>query len=49
MGEHGHLNVLVVLETIADDGCGVLGHRHDGEQLRLGPRFQTEPHGFTEL
>ena len=42
LGEHHHLDVLVVFEAIADDWSLVVGDRKNGEQLRLRSRFQAE-------
>ena len=42
MGQHRHLDELGVLEAVADDRRLVRGHRHDREQLRLGPGLEAE-------
>ncbi len=49
LGEHCHLDVLVVLEAIADDGGFVIRHRHDGHQFGLRAGFQTETVGLAEF
>src|SRR5262249_38655552 len=42
-GQHGHLDELVVLEAVADDGgIAAVGEGEDGEQLRLGAGLETE-------
>jgi hypothetical protein len=49
LGQHGHFDVLVVLEAVADDGRFVVGQGHDGHQFRFRAGFQAEPEGFAEL
>ncbi len=52
LGEHGHLDVFVVLEAVADDGGVVIGQGHYGHQLGFGPGFQAEaerPAEFEDL
>ena len=49
VGEHGHLDELGVLEAVADDRRVVVGHRHDGEQLRLGACLQPEAVRLAEV
>ena len=47
--QHGHLDVLVVLEAVADDGRFVVGHGHHGHQFGLGAGFQAELVRLAEL
>ena len=49
LGKHGHLDVLVVLEAVADDGRIVVGHGHHGHELGLGAGFQAEAKRLAEL
>ena len=49
VGQHGHLDVLVVLEAVADDGRVVIGESHDGHQLGFRARFEPELEGTPEL
>src|SRR6185503_5442807 len=49
VGQHRHLDEFSVLEPITDDGGVVVGHRHDGEELRLGARLETELVGPAEI
>ena len=49
LGQHGHLDVLVVLEAVADDGRVVVGQRHHGQQLGLGAGLQAEVERLAEL
>src|SRR5262249_1475897 len=60
-GEHGHLDVFVVLEAVADDGRAVVlaaladgspaavGQRQHGEQFRLAAGLQAEAEGLAEV
>ncbi len=49
-GQGGHLDELVVLEAVANDGRVVaVGQGEHGEQLGLGPGFQAEVVGFAEI
>ncbi len=41
-GQHHHLDVLVVLEAVADDRRLVIGDGHDRQQLGLGTGLQAE-------
>ena len=43
LGQHRHLDELGVLEAVADDRRVVVGHRDDGEQLRLRAGLEAEP------
>ena len=47
--QHGHLDVFVVLEAVADDGRFVVGHGHHGHQFGLGSRLQAELERTAEL
>ena len=47
--QHRHLDVLVVLEAVADDGRVVVGQRHHGHQLGLGAGFQAEVERLAEF
>ena len=49
LGQHGHLDVFVVLEAVADDRRFVVGHRHHRHQLGLRAGFQPEPERLAEL
>ncbi len=49
LGQHHHLDVLVVLEAVADDGRFVVGHRQHRQQLRLRAGFQPKMIGPAEL
>ena len=40
--QHRHLDVLVVLEAVADDGRFVIGHGHHGHQFGFGAGLQAE-------
>ena len=40
--QHRRLDVLGVLEAVADDRRVVVGERDDGQQLRLGAGFEAE-------
>ena len=42
LGQHHHLDVLVVLEAVADDGRFVVGHRQHRQQFGLGAGFQAK-------
>ena len=42
LGQHDHLDVLVVLEAVADDGRLVVGDGQHRQQLRLRAGFQAE-------
>ncbi len=46
--KHHHLDVLVVLEAIADDRRIVVGDRKHSQQLRLGAGFEAEMIGAAE-
>src|SRR5208283_129893 len=41
-GQHHHLDVLVVLEAVADDRGLVVGDGHDGQQFGLGADLEAE-------
>ncbi len=49
LGQHGHLDVLVVLEAVADDGSFVVGHGHHGHQFGFGAGLQAELERAAEL
>ncbi len=42
LGQHRHLDILVVFESVADDGRLVVGNRQHREQFRLRPGFESE-------
>ncbi len=42
LGQHRQLDVLVVLETVADDRGLVRGHGHHGHQFGFGADFEPE-------
>ncbi len=49
-GQHGHLDELVIFETVADDGrIQAVGQGQDGEQLGLGTGFQAEVERLAEI
>jgi hypothetical protein len=49
LGEHGHLDVFIVLEAVADDRGVVVGQRHHGHQFRFGTGFQAEAERLAEF
>jgi len=49
LGQHGHLDVLVIFEAIANDGGVIVGQGHDGHQLGFRTGLQTEMEGLAEL
>ena len=49
LGQHRHLDVFVVLESVADDRRVVIAQRHHGQQLRLGAGFHAELERLAEL
>ena len=49
LGEHGHLDIFIVLETVADDRRVVVGQRHHGHQFRFGAGFQPEAERLAEF
>ena len=49
LGQHRHLDVLVVFEAVTDDGSVVIGQRHHSQQFRLRTRFEAEFIGLAEL
>ena len=49
VGQHHHLDVLVVLEAVADDGRLVVGDGQHGQQLGFGARLQPELERTAEL
>ena len=49
LGQHHHLDVLVVFEAVADDGRVVIGHRQHRQQLRFRAGLQPEMVRAAEL
>ncbi len=49
LGQHGHLDVLIVFEAVADDGGVVIRQRHHRHQLGLGAGFQAEMERLAEF
>ncbi len=48
VGQRRHFDELGIFETVADDRRVVVGHRHDGQQLRLAAGFQSESKRLAE-